>query len=332
MSMNSDNGGRDADGGLTRREFLARTGAAAVAGAALAGGAQADEPKTPGDGKMPTRTLGKTGAKVSLLGVGGGSQWSAAPEDEALTMLERALAAGVTYFDTAASYGPDRISEKRFGKLLPKYRKQIFLATKTDDRTYDGLMRSVEESLKCLQTDRLDLMQMHDIGPKDDLNLWEKPDGGLTALRKLKDQKVVRFIGFTGHQQAEVHKKVLETLEFDTVLMAINAADKKAFRELALPVAVQKKMGVIAMKTTRGLVGSGPGKATPQELLHWAWDLPIAVAIVGMNNKAMLESNLSLAMNYKPGKVDAVALTARLAPHVTDAQVGWALPGYRDVC
>jgi aryl-alcohol dehydrogenase-like predicted oxidoreductase len=155
--------------------------------------------KPPG---MPRRDLGKTGVRVSLLGFGGGSRFLVAGEDEAARMLERAVEAGVTYFDTAASYGRDRASERRYGAVLSRHRGKIFLATKTEQRTYDGALRSVEESLRLLKTDRLDLIQMHDVGPADDPAAWEKPTGALTALRKLQAQKVVRFIGFTGHQKA----------------------------------------------------------------------------------------------------------------------------------
>lgn len=282
--------------------------------------------------KMPMRTLGKTGAKVSLLGFGGGSQWLLASEADAAAMLERAIELGINYFDTAAQYGRNRESERRYGMTLPRHRKNIFLATKTQDRTYDGMMRSAEESLKLLKTDKLDLLQMHDVGPRDDIAAWEKPDGGLTALRKLKDQKVVRFIGFTGHQRAEVHKKVIEAdLGFDTVLMAMNAAEHRPFRELAFPAAVKKKMGVIGMKVTRNLAGDGPNKATPRELTAYAWDLPLAVTIIGMPSMAILEENIALAKAYRPGAVDTKRLVARLAPRVTAKQLGWAVPGYRDV-
>lgn len=314
---------------LSRREFLRRSGATAAALSLAATTAHAaDDDKA----KMPTRTFGQTGRTVSLLGFGGGSQFLAAGEDDCAAMLERAVAAGITYFDTAASYGPARISEKRYGKTLPKYRNKIFLATKTDDRTYDGAMRSVEESLKCLNTDHLDLIQMHDVGPRDNLDAWEKPTGALTALRKLKDQKVVRFYGFTGHQKAETHKAVIERFDFDTVLMALNAADHKTFSQIALPAAAKKKMGIICMKTTRGLVGTGPGKSSPKELLAWVWDQPVCVSIIGHRTLAMLDDNIGHALAYRPGTLDTKALTAALAPHVTAEQLGWAVDGYRDVC
>lgn len=319
---------------LTRRELLKRAAAGTVAlgGAGLAAGDAEAKPK------MPMRTLGKTGVRVSILGFGGGSQFlmaggsDAAGEEETAKMLHRAVEAGITYFDTAASYGPGRKSEKFYGRVLPQYRKRIFLATKTGDRTYDGAMRSVEESLKALRTDRLDLIQMHDVGPHDDPSAWERPTGALTALRQLKDQKVVRFVGFTGHQRAEVHRKVIESLEFDTVLMALNAAEYRPFREIALPAAARKRLGIIGMKATRGLVGDGPGKTAAGDLLAYVWDLPVAVTIVGMTGLEILNENIRLAQSYRPGRVKAAALTARLVPHVTPEQLEWTVPGYTDTC
>lgn len=319
---------------LTRREFLQR----AVAGSAALGltGAAGALESTTGTAlsaptaSMPMRTLGKTGEKVSLLGFGGGSRFLVATPEAGAEMLEAAIKAGITYFDTAANYGKERASEKRFGLTLPAHRKNIFLATKTAERGYDGAMRSVEESLKNLNADKLDLIQMHAANEKDDPAAWEKPGGALTALRKLRDEKVVRYIGFTGHDKAEVHRKIIETLDFDTVLMALNAADHKSFREIALPAAVEKKMGIIAMKTTKGLVGEGKGKATPAELLQWAFDLPVTTVIIGMESLQILQDNIRIAKAHKQGASDGKGLAARLKPHVTAEQLVWAMPGYQD--
>ncbi len=317
------------DDGVSRRDFMKR---AAVAGAAfgLAGMSPSLIEAAATPPMIPLRALGKTGAKVSILGLGGGSRFLLGSEEQSAAMLERAVEMGITYFDTAPSYGKDRESEKRFGKVLPKYRDKIFLTTKTTDRTYDGLMKSVEESLKHLKTDRVELMQMHDVGPKDDPAAWEKPDGALTALRKLRDEKVIKYIGFTGHQKAEVHRDIIEKLDYDTVLMALNAAGHKSFRELALPAAEKKNMGIIAMKVTLGLVGEGEGKSTPDELLAWAFSLPVSTVIVGMETLAQIDQNVQLAKTWGPGKTDVAALTQRISPHATFDQVRWAMPDYRD--
>lgn len=327
---------------LSRREFLKRTAVSTAIGATVGPAILSQAPvvqaapaaaNTP---KMPQRMLGKTGVMVSILGFGGGSRFlmqggdDAASIERAVAQLDRAVALGINYFDTASSYGRDHKSERYYGFGLEKHRKNIFLATKTGDRTYDGAMKSVEESLKLLKTDHLDLIQMHDIGPRDKPENWEKADGVLAALRKLQEQKVVRFVGFTGHQKAEVHKNILETMTFDTVLMALNASEHKPFGEVALPIAVGKKMGIIGMKAMRGTAGEGKGKATPADLLAWSWEQPVATVIVGMETIEMLETNVELAHAWKPGQVNVAALTEQLRPHVTSAQLGWAMPGYRD--
>jgi aryl-alcohol dehydrogenase-like predicted oxidoreductase len=320
----------------TRREFFERATGAAVgaglAGVAIAGAAQP---------KIPLRELGKTGVRVSMLGLGGGSRFLKAVRSfGAEAVLIRAFEGGITYFDTASIYGPNRDSEKAFGAVLPALRGRIFLSTKVSgDRSYDATMRSVEESLKLLKTESLDLLQIHDVTNADDLVAWDKPTGIYAALRKLKDQHVTRFIGFSGHQSAEVHKRVIETFEFDTVLMPINAAQARvkddsfpglAFRQLALPAAAAKGMGIIAMKTTRDLVGEGPSAAPVARLLAYAWDQPIATAIVGMDTLQMLDENLALAASYKPGASETQATAARLSRNLQAGQLDWTAPGHED--
>jgi len=309
----------------TRREFLITTAVGAAALGLPSTGAAAAAARA-----IPRRTLGKTGLEVSILGFGGGLKFLLSKDDEATAVLERAVAAGICYFDTASSYGSDRRSERLYGQVLPKYRKSIVLATKTDERTYDGAMRSIEKSLEMLKVDALDIIQIHSAEPKDDLSSWDKPDGVVTAFRKLRDQKVTRFIGFTGHTDAEVHKKVIETFDFDTVLMALNAAKNKRFGEVALPAAVKKEMGIIAMKTVRDLNGTGEGQASTADLLTHTWDLPIAVAIVGMESLAQVEENARLAADYKPGAGKAAA--DRVHAQVAATTPGWMQPGYRDTC
>ena len=308
----------------SRREFLiTAAGTAALTLAARSALAKTDTPQA-----IPRRVLGKTGVEVSILGFGGGSRWLLSSDDEAAAILEKAIASGINYFDTANSYGRDRRSERLFGQTLPRHRKAIFLATKTDDRTYDGAMRSIETSLQLMKVDSLDLIQIHSATPSDDLAAWDKPTGVLAAFRKLKEQKVARFIGFTGHTDADVHRKVIETFDLDTVLMALNAAKHKRFGEVALPAAVKKEMGIIAMKVARDLTGTGEGKAPISDLLAATWDLPVATLIIGMENMAQLETNVAVAREYRPGATRAADLDRRLQ----GTPVAWMQPGYRDEC
>jgi len=272
--------------GLRRREWLK-----GLAGMVL-GGVAFGQKKT-----VPKRALGKTGVQVPILGVGCGSAFMAMSDDEAEKFLWRALELGLTYWDTAHSYGNGN-SEIRLGRVLKTERAKVFLATKTADRTYDGAMRQVELSLKRLQTDRIDLIQMHDWRTNDDPNAIGKRDGVLTALRKLRDEKVVRFIGLTGHTTAEGMRKVLELYDdIDTVLMPVNPAQPE-FEEQIVPIARKKGIAVLAMKVTgrRSLLGRVEGVS----LLRYAWSAPISVAVVGMTGLDILETNYRLALSFEP--------------------------------
>src|SRR5262245_63772605 len=182
--------------GLSRRDFLKGTTAAVMLGTAEK--ALSAMPAT-----LAKRRLGKTGQMVSCIGFGSGSRFCSIPnEDDAQALLERAFSLGINYFDTAGSYTRrpvERLSEKRLGEFAKKRRKEIFLATKIDPRDRDGALRSAETSLKFLQTDYLDLIQIHSLSNLDDLERMSDPNGVIAAIQQLKEQKVVRFIGITGH-------------------------------------------------------------------------------------------------------------------------------------
>jgi uncharacterized protein len=180
----------------SRRDFLKTTSAAVVFGTA-------EQALGAASSTLPKRRLGKTGEMISCIGFGSGSRFcSIENEDAAQALLERALNLGINYFDTSASYTRrplERLSEKRLGEFSKKRRKEIFLATKIDPRDRDGALRSVETSLKFLQTDYIDLIQIHSLSNLDDLARIGSPDSVLTAIQQLKQQKVVRLIGITGH-------------------------------------------------------------------------------------------------------------------------------------
>jgi aryl-alcohol dehydrogenase-like predicted oxidoreductase len=295
----------------TRREFLQTTTTAVVLGAAeKALGAVA--------GSLPKRRLGKTGQMVSCIGFGSGTRFcSIENEDAAQGLLERAFASGINYFDTAGSYtrrGIERLSEKRLGEFAKSRRKEIFLATKIDPRDRDGALRSVETSLKFLQTDYIDLIQIHSLSDLSDLDRIGSADGVLAAVRQLKEQKVARYIGITGHNDGAAMAEALRRHDFDTVLMALNAAQSAnpiaqrkmepipAFESSALPVALQKNMGILSMKVMgQGmLVGTGAGRASPAELLQFNLSQPVASVIIGCEQSAPLEQNVQAALNFTP--------------------------------
>jgi len=295
----------------SRREFLKNTTAAVVLGAA-------EKSLGAAPSSLPKRRLGKTGEMVSCIGFGSGSRFcSIQDEAAAQALLERAFSLGINYFDTAGSYTRrpiERLSEKRLGEFLKPRRKEIFLATKIDPRDRDGALRSVETSLKFLQTDYIDLIQIHSLGDLKDLDRIGSANGVLAAVQQLKEQKIARFIGITGHNDGAAMAEALSRHDFDTVLMALNAtqsanpvAQRKmepipAFEQSALPVALQKNMGVLSMKVMgQGmLVGTGTGRASPADLLQFNLSQPVASVVIGCEQMAPLEQNIQAAMNFTP--------------------------------
>jgi aryl-alcohol dehydrogenase-like predicted oxidoreductase len=298
----------------SRREFLKSTGALMVLGAAerALGASQSQSPS------LPKRRLGKTGEMVSIIGFGCGSRFcSIENEDAAQALLKRAFDLGITYFDTAGSYTRrplERLSEKRLGEFSKRRRKDMFLATKIDPRDRDGALRSVETSVKFLQTDYLDLIQIHSLSNLNDLDRMSGPDGVIAAVQELKDQKTARFIGITGHNDGSAMAEALRRHDFDTVLIALNAAQSAnpiaarkmepipAFEQSALPVALQKNMGILSMKVMgQGmLVGNGAGRAPPSELLQFNLSQPVACVVIGCEQMARLEENVHAALNFTP--------------------------------
>jgi len=291
---------------ISRRRFLETTAAGTVAAQALPA-FQVDD-KT----GMPMRTLGKTGAKVSILAFGCGSRFLAyKDEDKALAALTKALDLGITYVDTAYGYGNGQ-SETWVGKIMPERRKSVWLATKIDKRNGDEAMRVIEGSMKRLQTDHVDLLHIHSLTSEADLAAIEAPDGVLKVVQKMKEQKVARFIGITCHTDPAVLKTALERHDFDCTQMALNAAKSgmakgisgygeqhvDSFQTLALPVANRKGMGVIAMK----IFGQEAlnGKAAVEKLIHYSMSLPVTACVVGMPQMAHVEENIRVAKAFRP--------------------------------
>lgn len=280
---------------ISRREFI-EIGTAAGTSLLLLkdlAGARATE-------SLPSRTLGRTGAKVSILAFGCGSRFLMyKDEDSAVGILNHAIDLGITYLDTAYAYG-DGESETRVGKVMASRRKEVWLATKIPDRTRDGFLRRLEGSLKRLQTDHVDLVHIHSLGHADDLAKIEAPDGALKGLMEAREQKMARFAGMTSHTDGEVMAKAIERHDLDCVQMALNASRNGRFEEIALPAANAKNLGVIAMKVTgqEFLLGAGSGKAEISSLLRYSMSLPVATAVVGMPRPEMLAGNVETARNF----------------------------------
>jgi uncharacterized protein len=305
---------------MKRREFLKSMTAACAVGSQSLALLAAESPTTSRAGsKLPQRPLGRTGVEVSALALGGviGMQLPPSADHDPAALAETALNLGITYFDTAPSYNNGQ-SETNYGQVLARRRKEVFLATKTGDRTRDGTLRSIEQSLKRLRTDRVDLIQIHGVSATEDLDAWEKPGGVLAALRKLREQKVTRFLGLTGHDSAAKLRQAIERYEFDTLLTTLNPVSRRQpFREDLLPIASRKQLGVIAMKVMGGgngcLVTGNPlrkvlrpyhdetaHQINPALLIRYALSLPISVAVVGVASVEQLKVNVSIVRAATP--------------------------------
>jgi uncharacterized protein len=308
---------------MDRRKFMEKLAVGAVAGNALFSTDISGLLRQGPDKKVntiPKRLLGKTGVEVPVLIIGGvaGMLMKPTAEFNPSVLASAALDAGITYFDTAAAYG-DGQSELNYGVVLAKRRKEVFLASKTIDRSYDGTMRSIEASLRRLQTDHVDLYQIHGVTAKEDISLWDKPDGVMKALYKLRDQKVTRFIGVTGHESAEAMNNAINMYEFDTILTTFNPVPRrKPFRELLLANALRKNMGIIAMKVMGGgggALASGnppknvngnwywdetPHQTDPHDLVRYVLGLPVSCAVIGMKSLRELDVNLTAVTNNEP--------------------------------
>ena len=285
---------------LSRRKFLETMGLGTAAGVGYSLLGELAEAQTSDANTLPTRTLGRTGAKVSILAFGCGSRFLMYEDEaQALALLNHAIDNGITYLDTAYAYG-DGMSETRVGKVMATRRKDVWLATKIPDRTHDGFMRRLEGSLKRLQTDHVDLLHIHSLGRAEDLAKIEAPGGALKGLLEAREQKMARAIGMTSHTSGEVMAQAIERHDLDCVQMALNASRNGRFEELALPAARAKDLGIIAMKVTgqEYLLGRAGDKSDIDSLMRYSLSLPVTTAVIGMPHKEMLDHNIQAARNF----------------------------------
>lgn len=316
---------------FTRRDFI-KTTAIATAGTILA--PVAASAAIPFDSKgLPTTMLGKTGARIPLLVFGTGSRFMTASEDEGLELLEFALDNGLYYWDSASIYKNDKeYSEERLGKILKSKRKQVFLSTKVGERNGDEAKKTIEKSLKRLQTDYIDLYQIHSIQNEEEVKQFGAKDGVLPVLQKYKEEGIIRNIGFTGHTSAKAMKLAAEMYDFDTMLMALNHHQKgnQDFEELPIPFAAKKGMGVLAMKVIRPReTVSG---IDPNDLVKYALSLNgVTAAVIGMESKEVMKKNIEIIKNFKPlSKERMNELHVALDPFYKSDKLPWMQPGYYD--
>jgi predicted aldo/keto reductase-like oxidoreductase len=266
---------------------------------------------------MPTRPLGNTGRPVTLFGLGGeGVLRTWGEERAAATVISRALDQGVTYCDTAPAYAG---SLDYYGATLGERRQQVFWASKTHDRTRDGSLRLLDESLRRARTDHFDLWQLHDLRTPDDLRRIFSKGGALEALVQAKAEGRVKHLGLTGHHDPAILLEAMRRFAFDTVLVALNAADgyRLPFISTVVAEAVRQNMGVIAMKVCaqkRVL-----DYMTMAEALGYVWSIPgVSLAIVGCETPAEVDENADIARSFQPFQPaqmrELEARTARAAP------------------
>lgn len=310
---------------ISRRSFV-RTVVGTTALAGLSGklpSIEALATPTTHQPSMPIRPLGKTGHNVRLFSLGGqATVEQSGRDDDAIAIINRALDLGVNYIDTAAAYGQG-VSERYIGQVMRTRRKEVFLASKTHNRSYDGSMRLLEQSLKNLRTDHLDLWQIHNVRTQDDLDRMFAKDGVVKAMEKARDEKIVRFLGITGHRDPFILKKGIERYPFDTILMALNAADKHkaSFIDNLLPVAVEKQMGIIGMKIpSRGRIFREGGLSTMEQAMRYVLTLPVSTVIVGISTLTELEEDVRIAGRFTPlGEEEMRSLENLTRPYHADA-------------
>ncbi len=320
---------------INRRKFLgasmAGTMGVAMAGKAAAApnDANASLPDAPGDdlpfnprtfAAMPTNALGKTGYKVGILSLGGQASIETKGREElSEKIINRAIDLGINYIDTAASYGRG-LSQLNIGRVMKTRRKEVFLATKTHLRSYDDSMRLLEESLTNLQTDHLNIWQLHNVQRQDQVDQIFSDDGAIKAFEKARSEGVVKFLGITGHYEPMILKQCIERFDFDTILMAVNGADVHylSFKNYLLPEVQKKGMGIISMKVaTRGRMLSSwtpppldeqpermatklPGALSIKEALEYNMTLPVSTTIIGVDDVEQIEENVKIASEFSP--------------------------------
>jgi predicted aldo/keto reductase-like oxidoreductase len=299
--------------GLTRRQFLALS----IAGASLAGASiplHAEVAGKSSGGRMQYRSLGRTGQQVSIVGIGGAHLGMTADEAVAIRIVRTAIDHGVNFMDNCWDYS-DGMCEERMGKALREgYRQKVFLMTKIDGRDRKTAARQIDECLRRLQTDRIDLIQFHEVIRMSDPEKIFGPGGAMEAALAAKRDGKVRFIGFTGHKSPEIHLHMLRVaaqhqFRFDAVQMPLNAMDAHydSFERLVLPELTKDQIGVLAMKPMGGGFILRSGAITPVQCLQYAMNLPVSVVITGCDSMPVLEQALRTARDFQPLAKEQVA-------------------------
>jgi predicted aldo/keto reductase-like oxidoreductase len=304
------------EAGLSRRSFMKSAAVAAILGSASPEVLMAETKEG-----MPRRALGRTGEKVSAIGLGGYHIGKQADENESISIIRSAIDRGITFMDNCWDYN-DGISEIRMGKaLLDGYRQKVFLMTKIDGRTKESAAEQIDDSLKRLQTTQIDLMQFHEVIRLEDPDRIFATGGAIEAMVDARQAGKIRYIGFTGHKDPFVHLRMLEIaaahkFRFDTVQMPLNVMDAhfRSFEHQVLPRLIADEIGVLGMKSMGDPFILESKTVTPIECLHYALNLPTSTVITGIDNMKVLDQAVEAAQTFKPMSKEAVGeLLARTA-------------------
>jgi uncharacterized protein len=305
---------------MKRREF--------IKGIAMTGIASSFDSKlSASTGSIPRRTLGHTGEKVSMVGLGGYHLGNQKDESESIRIIRTALDEGINFLDNCWDYN-DGQSEIRMGKALRDgYRQKAFLMTKIDGRDAKSAANQIDESLRRLQTGHVDLLQFHEVIRMNDPERIFAAGGGMEAAIKAKHAGKIRYIGFTGHKSPEIHRHMLEVADqhkflFDSVQMPLNVMDAHfhSFEKIVLPILVKKNIGVLGMKPMGDKIILKSNAVTPVECLHYSMSLPTSVVITGCDSMEILQQALKAAREFKP--LNEAQLAALLAKTVAPAKNG----------
>jgi predicted aldo/keto reductase-like oxidoreductase len=287
---------------MERREFMKGVGALGV----LSSLGERAFAASPSSGEIPRRTLGHTGEKVSIVGVGGYHLGQTKDENESIHIVRTALDSGVNFLDNCWDYN-DGQSEIRMGKALRDgYRQKAFLMTKIDGRNAKTATSQLDESLRRLQTDHVDLLQFHEVIRMHDPDRIFAAGGALEAIVNAKKAGKLRYIGFTGHKSPEIHRHMLEVADqhkflFDSVQMPLNVMDAHfdSFEKIVLPILVEKNIGVLGMKPMGDKIILRSKAVKPVECLHYTMSLPTSVVITGCDSMEILQQALQAARDFK---------------------------------
>jgi uncharacterized protein len=308
---------------MDRRDFM-RTAATAAGALAADGLLHAAD-----SGAVPTRPLGRTGEKVSCIGLGGYHiGQSKLTDEQSIQLIRQAVDRGITFLDNCWDYN-DGTSESRMGKAMAGgYRSKVFLMTKIDGRTKLSCAQQIDESLHRLQTDHVDLMQFHEVIRLEDPDRIFGEDGAMEAMLEARKAGKVRFIGFTGHKDPYVHLRMLDqarqrNFHFDAVQMPLNVMDVhfRSFTREVLPVLNREGIAPLGMKCFGDSFILKSNTVKPMECLHYCLNLPIAVQITGIDNQQILDQAIAAATTFKPlSETEVAGILERTRPAATQGK------------